>query len=196
MNVKSLKNKNMKKLRFFILLVCSILVTTSLSAQDMPTKERKVFFGANIGVGMGKIKDYPTYVGQPVCESKYRAKLDQFILGKVGLDFAYRLKDDNISLGAYTGWGTDSRMQIQYLDLGGLMLFDIENKPASMMAGIGTHIADYKFFGVNLRAGILFPRNIYIMLEYNYNGKVDESCNTPHDNKINSFMISFGYRIL
>lgn len=186
----------MKKLSFLILLVYSILGSTTLSAQDMPTKERKVFFGANIGVGMGKIKDYPTYVGQPVCESKYRAKLDQFILGKVGLDFAYRLKDDNMSLGAYTGWSTDSRMQIQYLDLGGLMLLDIENKPASMIIGIGTHIADYKFFGVNLRAGILFPRNIYMMLEYNYNGNVDEACNTPHDNKINSFMISFGYRIL
>lgn len=186
----------MKKLRILILLACSLLVTTSLFAQDMPIKEKNFFLGANLGVGMGKIKDYPTYYAQPICESEYRAKLDQFIFGKVGLDFAYRLKDDNISIGAYTGWGTDSRIQIQYLDLGGLMLFDIENKPTSIMVGIGTHIADYKFFGVNLRAGILFPRNIYMMIEYNYNGNVDEVCNTPHDNKINSFTISFGYRII
>lgn len=192
----------MKKLRFILLLACSLSAVTSLFAQNIPTKDKKVFLGVNLGVGAGKIKmDNPSLIyinGVASCNTEYKNKLDQFVLGKVGLDFAYSLDEfhNDISIGAYTAYGTDSRNQIDYFDLGALMLFNLEDKASSLIMGCGTHMVDFKIYGLNLRAGVLFPRNIYMMLEYNRNTNVDESCSSPHDHRINSFVISFGYRIL
>jgi hypothetical protein len=157
---------------------------TSLFAQEVQ-KDRKLFLGANFGVGLGQRqhKSSVPYTGT-----------SDFIPFKGGIDIAYEDIED-ISIGVYSAIGTDSRKEHQLFDLGALLLVGI-NESSSLILGAGAHSIDYKYNGGSFRLGVLTPRNVYLMLDATYNYYVRKDYYSPRNSTTTfSLLISFGYRI-
>lgn len=178
--------KNIREIRFFILMAC-LIFSNSLFSQELQ-KDGKLFLGANFGVGLGyhKAKGYSYSGGEGYMFAiPWESRTEKLPIN-AGLDVAYETIDD-IFVGAYSAIGTDFvKKDVQYLDLGALLMIGL-NDSYSLILGLGFHVIDYKYNGDNLRIGFLSPRNVYMMLEGNYNNYGSKSDA--------SVLISFGYRI-
>ena len=96
----------MLKLKKLLLLAGALILGTSLFAQEVQ-KDRKLFLGANFGVGFGQRQHKSSgsgYLGIPY------TRTSDFIPFKGGIDIAYEAIED-ISIGVYSAIGTDSRKE-------------------------------------------------------------------------------------
>lgn len=180
----------MLKLKKLLLLAAALILGTSLFAQEVQ-KDRKLFLGANFGVGYGQRQHKSSgsgYLGIPY------TRTSDFIPFKGGIDIAYEAIED-ISIGVYSAIGTDYRKEYQLFDLGALLLVGI-NESSSLILGAGAHSIDYKYNGGSFRLGVLTPRNVYLMLDATYNYYVRKDYYLPRNSTTTfSLLISFGYRI-
>ena len=176
----------MERLKRILLLSLVLMLGTSVFSQESQ-KDRKLFLGGNLGVGLGQV--HTKWIGNMGIPGK---RTSEFIPMKVGIDIAYETTED-IYLGVYSAVGLDLRNERQHFDLGALLLVGL-NESYKLILGAGANTIDYKYYGGNLRIGFETPRNIYIMLEANYR---DQSKNNSRKTATttSSLLISFGYRI-
>ena len=178
----------MLKLKKILLLAGILMLVTSLFSQELQ-KDKRLFLGANFGVGLGQVQKRGTgNMGIP-----YK-RTSEFIPIKAGIDVAYETMED-ISVGVYSAIGTDTKNETQLFDLGALLIVGL-NEKSSLILGAGAHSIDYKYNGGNFRLGILTPRNVYLMLEANHNYYKPKDYYKPKISTTTlSLLISFGYRI-
>ena len=179
----------MKKLKIFCLFACFFIFANSLFSQEN-INDRKLFLGANFGIGIGRSQH--SYNGSGIIIPII--KTTDLLIGNIGLDAAYKI-DEDVAVGAYSAIGTDHRIEKKFFDLGVLFVTDLMDKPSSIIAGAGVHSIDFKYNGVNARIGFISSYNVYIMLEANFSDVEYKVIYDKHNRLTYSVLISFGYRI-
>ena len=177
----------MKKLKIFCLFACFFIFANSLFSQEN-INDRKLFLGANFGIGLGQSKLSHNNNIIPY------TKTTDLLIGNIGLDAAYKI-DEDVAIGAYSAIGTDNRLEKKFFDLGVLFVTDLMDKPSSIIAGAGIHSIDFKYNGINARIGFISSYNVYLMLEANFSDVEYKVIYDKHNRLTYSVLLSFGYRI-
>ena len=176
----------------FCLFACFFIFANSLFSQEN-IKDRKLFLGANFGIGLGRSQlSYNGYgINNYIIPS---TKTTDLLIGNIGLDAAYKINED-VAIGAYSAIGTDNRIEKKFFDLGVLFVTDLMDMPSSIIAGAGVHSIDFKYNGINARIGFISSYNVYLMLEANFSDVEYKVIYDKHNRLTYSVLLSFGYRI-